>query len=523
MEKITSMTVQWMMQSSSKIFKAITSDDPDSRRIQIESETDDCIRRIRNFLFGQLPIGIIDELSELLASQMAEKIYYGLDGRDEDCPRSHTRQVLTRMTRIFLDERVRSLNLDLFDELMKKEILKTGVHQFESKRELKLSMNLLPVSIGQFNLGLQKMTSLTYLTLDFGINDETLAALGRFSPLLERLESTFSFEVTDFGLARLSDGCKNLRNLLLTNARCTPEGYADALVALPKLERLGKDVRMFSIISALKQKYPNEVLSLKHFKNFGSDFGNLDTVVQVCPNLSKLTVYVDRTDLSVLSGLKNLSSLHLKGVTRGPHHKNLMELLHRIGGQITTLEIKETSGLTRSDLEDIGRMCPRLETLILQQCEIVGNGAKVRTNDMDNFSSLKVLEFSPESPDTPTAVKTAMFLALNARNVEEVYIEGCSQLCDEDLETIIDLGGFAFLRILKLTAIGHQSYAGLTLASLNALMDSCDRLEELGDMNKWNVDFKLFNCFEKQIKENNLKLKLSFESLEEIFDAKFHS
>ena len=521
-----------MMTSSDRSF-AITTDDATIRRIQINVKTDECIDRIRKFLFGQLPIGIIDDLTDLLASMMTRKIktktfHDALDDRDEDCPHCHALQVLTRMTRIFLDERVRSLNLDLFDELMKKEILKAGVHSFETKRVLKLSIDRLPVCIGQFNLGIEKMTSLKYLTLDFGISNETLDALGRFCPLLEHLEITFSFRINDFGLARLADGCKNLRTLLLTNALCiTPEGFADALVALPKLEQLGKEVPLFSIIRTVRRKYPNKVLSLKQFENYGSVFGkdgsHLETVVQVCPNLSKLSLFVDCPDLSALSGLRNISSLHLMGVRRGPHHNNLIDLLSLVGKQITTLEIRKTSVLTISDLENIGQMCPRLETLILQQCETVSDVPKVRANDLGKFRSLNVLYFSPDSPDTSTAVNTALFLVMNARNVEEVYIEGCSQLGDEDLKRILDLGGFTLLRILQLTSIGYQSYAGLSLASMDALMDSCDRLEELGNMNKWNVDYKLFKSLKKQFKWNNLKLKLSNESLKEIFDAKFHS
>jgi hypothetical protein len=524
LEKITSMTGKWMMTSSTRSF-AISDIDATERQTQIESETDKCIRRIQDFLFGQLPVGIIDDLSDRLASMLTRKIknkaiHDALDDRDVDCPHCHALQVLARMSRIFLDPRVRSLNLDLFDELMKKEIVKSGVQHLEGKRVLRLMVDRIPVCFAQFNMGFQNLTSLQYLTLDFGINNDTLAALGKHCPNLEHLEINYCMRLEDVGLASLSAGCKNLKNLLLTNALCiSTEGFADAIVALPKLERLGRNVPLYSIICVVRQKYPNKTVSLKDLGSYGSIFkagSDLDAIVQVCPNLSK--IYVDSTDLSPLSGSKNLTSLHLMGVRDGPHHKNLIELLSLIGSQITTLEIKITLDLTRSDLEEIGRMCPRLKSLKLKDCGTAGDFSKVRVTDI--FKSLNVLYFSPKLPETSMSVHTAVFFLTNALNVEEVYIEGCPELSDEHLKKVLELGGLACLRILQLASIGYQSYAGLTLASMEALMESCQRLEELGNMNKWNVEYKLFKGYKKYFKEKNFKLRLSNESMREILIAR---
>ena len=114
-------------------------------------------------------------------------IHNSMGESDWECPDCHNIVVATRFSHIFLDPNVKSLDLELFDDSTRRELMKS-ISLFKGKTVLNLSVMKLPICIMEFNLSLKNLNTLRSLTIDFAIQNETLTALGRYCPLLEHLE-----------------------------------------------------------------------------------------------------------------------------------------------------------------------------------------------------------------------------------------------------------------------------------------------------------------------------------------------
>ena len=464
-------------------------------------------------------------MAQMLSNFIEKKMIHNSMGEsDWECPDCHNIVVATRFAHIFLDPRVKTLNLELFDDTTRRELMK-AVSLFKGKTVLNLTVMKLPICIMELNLSLKNLTTLRSLTMDFAVVNETLTALGRYCPLLEHLEIDRCYRLRDSGLKDLVAGCKNLRKLIFTSpSSISTEGFADALMALPKLEYLGRAQSLLVVLAEVYHRDPYRKLKLKHFENsYAEILGNnglaLELLTNICPDLVKLNVHVSCPNLISLSNLKKLRHFHLKGLTRAPHHRSLIEALKCIGKQLVSLEIRKTTELTTEDLETIGHLCPNLKSLILQQCTVLNNWNSKPGKFNNAFKSLKVFYFSPYDTSDVVNVDAVLFTLKNALDVEQVYIEGCRYVRDAHFKDLLEYGGLQQLQKLQVTTNGYtHGLAELTFATILALTTGCKDLVVLGDLHKWNVEYKYVKDMRRVVKEKNIKLDFSKDSLKQFYD-----
>ena len=507
----------------------------ESRHKQILLLTDRHIKQMRDFLLGQLPCDVINDLVEFLSVWLTdyidEKTIHKMIGRsDIECPNCHNIVVATRFSRLFLDSRVKKLDLDFLGDILKRELVK-GIDKCLGKKVLNLSHLQLPISIEHLNKSLKSnMKSLRFLKIDFLIQNSTLAAIGSSCPLLEHIELDQCFSVNNKGLSKVVKGCKNLKTLLFGSPPAiSSQGFADALLSLPKLERIGRScISLISILRLVSEKYPKKVLKLKFFENackevIGQDDSFMELVSRMCPELRHVSLQVYCPDLSSLSKLRNLQSLRLKGIIKGAHHQQLTSLLSKIGHQLTTIELRKTSDLSIADVKTIGLLCPNLDTLILHECSINENSVVPFQTVKNNFLNLRVIYFSPTKSASNCPVEMLTFILKSAVTIEEVYVEECYQLTDEHLISVLESGGLQLLRKFQVSCFGHYpTYNNLSLVSVHALTQLCTNLVDIGNLYKWNVNPKVISDLVRIIKDKNLKIKFSTESLKKFHDHYFY-
>jgi hypothetical protein len=503
------------------------------RKEEIARQTDECISVIGQFVFGQLPLEVVKDLAEILAAWLSRFVKNTRHRKSEDrCLICHNILVSVRFSRLFLDPRIKCLDLELFHELCRRELLKSS-RKFEGKQVLNL---MTAPDIRMYDYRLQvgltgRLGSILSLSLDYSISNETLISIGRSCPLLENLEIVKCYRFRDSGMESLAGGCKNLKRIsFISPSGITIEGFADALLALPKLERLGRGQSLFSILRSVREKDSGVILPLRQFENsyfevIGEAENDLTVLTEVCPYIVRFEAHVDCPDLTKLSALKHLRSLHLKGLKKGPHHKKIETLLKNIGSQLHKLEIRRCSEVSRKDLENIGNWCPNLETLILQQCSSEDEVFEVKKMPSKTFAKLRVFYFSPY-PSTPdkTSITPLYSILGNASNLEEVYIEECTLLSDDFIQSIIESGGLRLLRKFQVSATGfYNFYEFLTMETVAMLSFRCEMLEELGNLNNWNICQKAVIAIFRGLKKKNLILELSADSLKKFNDMTFYS
>ena len=245
----------------------------------------------------------------------------------------------------------------------------------------------------------------------------------------------------------------------------------------------------------------------------------LELLTNVCPDLVKLSLHVSCPDLISLSNLKKLTHLHLKGLTKAPHHRSLIDVLKYIGKQLATLEIRKTTELSNEDLHNIGHLCPNLTKLLLQQCTIQNDWEGKPSNA---FPSLKVFYFSPHTPSVLSSADAIVFMLANALSVELVYIERCNSISDAHFKALLQSGGLKQLQKLQVTTSGYnQCLEELTFATVLALTTECQDLIVVGDLYKWNLQYRYVKDMRRVVKEKNIKLDFSKDSLKQFHEQMF--
>ena len=524
--------------SAAKSYEKVTGDLNSKTRVQkILKYTDRDIRKVGQFMFGFLANDVINDLIKLflrVVSKVIEKeqTHKLFELSDLECFSCHNIIVSTRFLKLCLDSRVTTLDLNLVNGSLQKKYLLREMSKCGGKRVANLSDTALPISIKEFNKNIMNnFSALRYLKIDFFVDNSTLGAIGRTCHQLEHLELDQCFVLNNSGLHKLIKGCKNIRTLLFgSSTLITDQGYATALLTLPRLERIGRiGIRLISVIKLVHSMAPERQLNLKFLESNEKELitnneSCLEIITRVCPGLRHITLSVFCPKLSPLAKLNKLNSIHLNGFGAGNHHKSLSEILNTQGHQISTIELSTSAGISVSDIYRIGQSCPYLECLILRNCSFIQD-TQEDTSPVEKlnrmFPHLKILYFTPAQQDSALDILTTILMA--APNIEELYIEECPDISDDVFLDLIDSNSIQLLRVLQINSLRQAKiYTKLTTITVHATIDVCHDLVELGDISKWNIDAKTMAGLKSVISENNFDLKLSNDSQLKFHDKFFY-
>ena len=538
LEAVVGLIQMGIDKSAAKSYEKVTGDLNSKTRVQkILKYTDRDIRKVGQFMFGFLANDVINDLIKLflrVVSKVIEKeqTHKLFELSDLECFSCHNIIVSTRFLKLCLDSRVTTLDLNLVNGSLQKKYLLREMSKCGGKRVANLSDTALPISIKEFNKNIMNnFSALRYLKIDFFVDNSTLGAIGRTCHQLEHLELDQCFVLNNSGLHKLIKGCKNIRTLLFgSSTLITDQGYATALLTLPRLERIGRiGIRLISVIKLVHSMAPERQLNLKFLESNEKELitnneSCLEIITRVCPGLRHITLSVFCPKLSPLAKLNKLNSIHLNGFGAGNHHKSLSEILNTQGHQISTIELSTSAGISVSDIYRIGQSCPYLECLILRNCSFIQD-TQEDTSPVEKlnrmFPHLKILYFTPAQQDI--ALDILMTILMAATNIEELYIEECPDISDDVFLDLIDSNSIQLLRVLQINSLRQAKiYTKLTTITVHAIIDLCRDLVELGDISKWNIDAKTMAGLKSVISENNFDLKLSNDSQLKFHDKFFY-
>ena len=538
LEAVVGLIQMGIDKSAAKSYEKVTGDLNSKTRVQkILKYTDRDIRKVGQFMFGFLANDVINDLIKLflrVVSKVIEKeqTHKLFELSDLECFSCHNIIVSTRFLKLCLDSRVTTLDLNLVNGSLQKKYLLREMSKCGGKRVANLSDTALPISIKEFNKNIMNnFSALRYLKIDFFVDNSTLGAIGRTCHQLEHLELDQCFVLNNSGLHKLIKGCKNIRTLLFgSSTLITDQGYATALLTLPRLERIGRiGIRLISVIKLVHSMAPERQLNLKFLESNEKELitnneSCLEIITRVCPGLRHITLSVFCPKLSPLAKLNKLNSIHLNGFGAGNHHKSLSEILNTQGHQISTIELSTSAGISVSDIYRIGQSCPYLECLILRNCSFIQD-TQEDTSPVEKlnrmFPHLKILYFTPAQQDSALDILTTILMA--APNIEELYIEECPDISDDVFLDLIDSNSIQLLRVLQINSLRQAKiYTKLTTITVHATIDVCHDLVELGDISKWNIDAKTMAGLKSVISENNFDLKLSNDSQLKFHDKFFY-
>ena len=538
LEAVVGLSQMGIDKSAAKSYEKVTGDLNSKTRVQkILEYTDRDIRKVGQFMFGFLANDVINDLIKLflrVVSKVIEKeqTHKLFELSDLECFSCHNIIVSTRFLKLCLDSRVTTLDLNLVNGSLQKKYLLREMSKCGGKRVANLSDTALPISIKEFNKNIMNnFSALRYLKIDFFVDNSTLGAIGRTCHQLEHLELDQCFVLNHSGLHKLIKGCKNIRTLLFgSSTLITDQGYATALLTLPRLERIGRiGIRLISVIKLVHSMAPERQLNLKFLESNEKELitnneSCLEIITRVCPGLRHITLSVFCPKLSPLAKLNKLNSIHLNGFGAGNHHKSLSEILNTQGHQISTIELSTSAGISVSDIYRIGQSCPYLECLILRNCSFIQD-TQEDTSPVEKlnrmFPHLKILYFTPAQQDSALDILTTILMA--APNIEELYIEECPDISDDVFLDLIDSNSIQLLRVLQINSLRQAKiYTKLTTITVHATIDVCHDLVELGDISKWNIDAKTMAGLKSVISENNFDLKLSNDSQLKFHDKFFY-
>ena len=538
LEAVVGLIQMGIDKSAAKSYEKVTGDLNSKTRVQkILEYTDRDIRKVGQFMFGFLANDVINDLIKLflrVVSKVIEKeqTHKLFELSDLECFSCHNIIVSTRFLKLCLDSRVTTLDLNLVNGSLQKKYLLREMSKCGGKRVANLSDTALPISIKEFNKNIMNnFSALRYLKIDFFVDNSTLGAIGRTCHQLEHLELDQCFVLNNSGLHKLIKGCKNIRTLLFgSSTLITDQGYATALLTLPRLERIGRiGIRLISVIKLVHSMAPERQLNLKFLESNEKELitnneSCLEIITRVCPGLRHITLSVFCPKLSPLAKLNKLNSIHLNGFGAGNHHKSLSEILNTQGHQISTIELSTSAGISVSDIYRIGQSCPYLECLILRNCSFIQD-TQEDTSPVEKlnrmFPHLKILYFTPAQQDRALDILTTILMA--APNIEELYIEECPDISDDVFLDLIDSNSIQLLRVLQINSLRQAKiYTKLTTITVHATIDVCHDLVELGDISKWNIDAKTMAGLKSVISENNFDLKISNDSQLKFHDKFFY-
>jgi hypothetical protein len=131
------------------------------------------------------------------------------------------------------------------------------------------------------------------------------------------------------------------------------------------------------------------------------------------------------------------------------------DVLTRSGRRISTLEMSSTSGISASDLANIGRSCPFLETMILRNCSFDQQDDLSIDCSGVIFPHLKTLYFSTSVYNCYKASAVLSFVVNSASILEELYIEDCLDVSDDLFIQAFNCDGLQLLRTVQISSCGR--------------------------------------------------------------------
>lgn len=317
--------------------------------------------------------------------------------------------------------------------------------------------------------------------------------------------------------------CSNINEINIFQCGFSDEGKGQILNGLPKLVKIPKGDFLCDALAWIEDEDPiymidNFFPSQKYF--FHEDW-QMEMVSSCCPYISKMFfIFHEKCvpDYLVLLPFASLSQLDLFG---GHFFQDkISELLYLKGQQIVKLALISVKGIDYKALALMTINCKKLESLTLNNCQLVDyeptngdmnsdeeyekrqayiNMAKEAHEMVENFASLEELNIQ-------SAISSLYFgfICKRALKLKVISVGPKNEISDESMVKIFIQNPFTDLEEF------HIEKCELSIMTLNMLINNCDHLRAIGDLQKWSrLDPIELSKFREMIRTENFDLDTS--------------
>ncbi|XP_012262664.1 uncharacterized protein LOC105689879 [Athalia rosae] len=349
--------------------------------------------------------------------------------------------------------------------------------------------------------GVSSMPNLMSFTLCFDCTDSIVTAIGQNCPKLRKLDVTASRSVTDRCLTVLRT-CWQLRQIQLFRTSVSIAGYAELLSEHPNLEDIGRCDEFGYVLEHIRitgsYKQP---LNLKVFESRDVTTEHLHLLVEMCPNLIKVSIVHDETinDVLILSALNNLTELKL--LCCDFFTDRIKELLETKGSKLTNLHLEHVNEIDLNALVYISQFCPILKNLVLYNCEFVEHAAVIpKKLFVPPFKYLERIKCVADC-----AHLHLEFLLSHCINIKFIQLGSSTGIGDDTMARVLSKNPMNKLEELKILYSDD-----LSMKTVRLLMQNCDNLRRLSELESWQgISMAELNVFQNELRIINIDLDIS--------------
>lgn len=394
----------------------------------------------------------------------------------------------------------------------------------------------------QFKLGelarfLKTCGNLTSLQCNHMCCDSTLEVIAKSCPHLENLSIYSCPDVTDTGAFYLAGHepnhetftkivkeekipsksvCTKLKKIKLWYTKISVQGALILFCIFPSIEEfeifnephlITEDV--FKLLYGTDVEKHSEITRRHSIKVFTCRSTSVPTkkeilssIVKTCPHLENISLVCNGTkkeDTYLLAHLLSVNIVTLKVVNC--NIRALLRYLKRKGANLLNLAVYQFSGMpknlefTRTDLQNIIYLCPKLETFTLKLLDSsIKPDVSYSEPGVVYFETLTHLSLE-DVEVTPEDLKV---LVSKCKNLSDLQIKSPSFdsiMDDQSLCDLLDSGSLDNLETLYL----HK--ATITMMGLHRLLAKCSLLRDVGPVSFWAIESCEYEALIKQIRE----------------------
>lgn len=327
---------------------------------------------------------------------------------------------------------------------------------------------------------LRKLVDIRRLTLRYNCDNDMLAALGKYSNHLQRLDISGSSEITEGGLMKLCHNPSRVamdtlpHSLLMVDIGgpgsqgLDPSLASYLLLNLPHLVSLGSYERTGAAVELVYKSEPDRQLGLRYLHDKITSNAKFLAIHRTCRMLQ--AVYLDCPKNLVVHSLDILK--YLKEVKL---HKvrwsDVVVMLMKMGDRLRHLYLLSIFG--EVEMSELGHLCTRLQRLEV-------HGSTLTYTKPPEPAAFQEIE---ELLIYTSRVSTGCLMQLMTQCKSAVHIAlGECGFTDAELTMVLIEGGMSKVRELWMGAAQTLTFQGV-----ETLLGHCPDLTSLGNLAGWSV------------------------------------
>ncbi|KAK3869547.1 hypothetical protein Pcinc_023292 [Petrolisthes cinctipes] len=327
---------------------------------------------------------------------------------------------------------------------------------------------------------LRKLVDIRRLTLRYNCNDDMLAALGKYSNHLQKLDISGSSEITEAGLVKLCHNPSRVamdtlpHSLLVVDIggpgsqELHPSQACYLLLNLPHLVSLGSYEKAGAAVEMVYNSHPDRQLGLLYLHDKITSSTKYLAIHRTCRMLQ--VVYFDSPkDLVVhsLELLKYLKEVKLHKV----RWSDVVIMLTKMGDRLRHLFLLSVFG--EIEVSELGHLCTHLQRLEIHNSTLT----YTKPPEPTAFQELEELHIYTNRVSSGCLMQ----LLTQCKSAVHIALRECG-LTDAELTMVLIEGGLNKVRDLWMGAAQT-----LTMQGVETLLGHCSDLTSLGNLAGWSV------------------------------------